>query len=247
VGDTTVQPVALGAPLPRWLALIQAFLVCGIPTQIGIAAVLWLGLDIEPLVNGQITIKFFAILSFLDTALVSMLIYAFLHMSGENSRDVFLGRHAIKSEIWRGLVLVPAFFLAVVTIVIAIRTIVPSLHNVETSPFEAFLGTPTDAAIFLLVVVLAGGIREELQRGFILHRFDQSLGGVRLGLILFSITFGLLHLDQGIDVAVAIGLLGLMWGLLYVMRRSIVAAMTNHACFNAAQVLWAVFARSLGV
>ena len=227
--------------------MLQAFLVCGIPTQVAIAAVLWLGLGVEPLINGQVTLRFFAILSFLDTALVSMLIYVFLLMSGENSRDVLLGRRAISGEIWWGLVLVPAFFLAVVMVVIAIRTIVPSLHNVETSPFEAFLGSPTDAAIFLVVVVLAGGIREELQRGFILHRFEQSLGGVRLGLILFSITFGLLHLDQGIDVAFAIGLLGLMWGLLYVMRRSIVAAMTNHACFNAAQVLWALLARSLGL
>ena len=88
---------------------------------------------------------------------------------------------------------------------------------------------------------------EELQLGFILHRFAQSLGGLRLGLALYSITFGLLLLDQGIDVAIAIGLLGLLWGVLYVTRRSVVASMTNHACFNAAQVVQAVIARSLGL
>ena len=34
-----------------------------------------------------------------------------------------------------------------------------------------------DAAIFALVVMIAGGVREEIQRGFVLHRFEQYLGG----------------------------------------------------------------------
>jgi len=97
-----------------------------------------------------------------------------------------------------------------------------------------------------VVVILAGGVREELQRGFILHRFEQRLGGIRLGLGLYTIVFGLLHFDQGIDVAVAVCLLGLFWGVLYIRRRSVVWAMTNHATFDAAQVIQAAIARSIG-
>jgi membrane protease YdiL (CAAX protease family) len=135
----------------------------------------------------------------------------------------------------------------VVGLVLGLRAVAPGLHNVPTSPLEGFLATPLDAAIFFVVVVLAGGVREELQRAFILHRFDQSLGGVKLGLLIFSVTFGVLHLDQGYDVAIAIGTAGLFWGILYAWRRSAVAPMVNHAGFNAAQVGQVLVARALGL
>ena len=65
-------------------------------------------------------------------------------------------------------------------------------------------------------------------------------------LAIFSATFGILHLDQGIDVAVEIGLLGLLWGVLFVKRRSVVLPMVNHASFNALQVLQGAILRAFG-
>jgi membrane protease YdiL (CAAX protease family) len=123
----------------------------------------------------------------------------------------------------------------------------PSLDTVRTSPIEAFMRTPFEAAIFMVVVVLAGGVREELQRAFILHRFQQRLYGQYLGLVTFGLLFGALHWDQGIDVAIAIGLLGLMWGFFYIRRRSAVMSMANHAAFNAAQVAQHVIAKTFGL
>ena len=146
-----------------------------------------------------------------------------------------------------GLVLVPVVFIVVVSLVAAVRWVAPWLHNVEVSPLEAFMRTPLDAAIFAVVVVLAGGVREELQRGFILHRFGQRLGGMWVGNLIFGLAFGLGHLDQGWDVAVVIGLLGLAWGALYIHRGSVVASMANHAGFNGVQVLQQLLATSLGV
>ena len=51
----------------------------------------------------------------------------------------------------------------------------PSLNNVPVNPFERMMQTPQDAAVFALVVMLAGGVREEVQRGFIVRRFDGRL------------------------------------------------------------------------
>ncbi len=99
--------------------------------------------------------------------------------------------------------------------------------------------------MFIIVVILAGGVREELQRGFILHRFDQRLGGARVGLAIFSLAFGLFHLQQGFDVAIAVGLLGVVWGLVYIRRRSVVIPMVSHAGFDVVQVLQQVLLRSL--
>ncbi len=101
--------------------------------------------------------------------------------------------------------------------------------------------------MFLVVVVLGAGIKEELQRAFILHRFEHYLGGRRVGLAVFSGWFGILHFEQGLDVAASIGLLGLFWGVLYLKRRSAVMSMVNHASFNAAQVVQVMLARALGV
>jgi membrane protease YdiL (CAAX protease family) len=232
--------------MPRWAAIAQVLLVCGIPTQLIAGVVLALGAHVPLLDGNGISFQFIAMVSLVDTALICVLIRVFLAMSGESSSTVFLGTRPIGGEILRGLASLPLVFLAVTGVVLALRTLAPWTHNVKVSPFDAYLRSPLESAIFLVVVVLAGGVREELQRGFILHRFDQRLGSIRLGLVLYTLTFGLLHLDQGMDVAAAVCLMGLFWGLLYVRRRSVVWAMTNHASFDAAQVIQAAIARSMG-
>lgn len=241
------EPAGAALRLPRWMAALQVVLVCGVPTQVVILAALIVGTNVRVFEGAQPTLEFFAISSLLDTAAIALLIKLFLSMSGETSHEVFVGAKPVRAEILRGLLLLPVVFPGVIAIVLLIRSIAPSLHNVPESPLEAFMRSPIETGIFLFVVVLAGGVREELQRAFILHRFEQRLGGMRVGLAIFTLTFGLLHIYEGYDVAVAIGALGLVWGLLYLRRRSAVMAMVNHAGFNAAQVLQAVLARSLSL
>ena len=241
----TAPPLAPHLPaLPRWFAALQVLLVCGVPTQL--LVLVFLFLVGEPLpTDSQIPLELFATLSLLDTALVALLIRLFLILSGETSRDVFLGRRPVFGEAWRGLALLPLVFVAVTGIVYVLRLVMPWLHNVAQSPLEAYMNTPFNAAIFFVVVIIAGGVREELQRGFILHRFEQRLGGARVGLVIFSIAFGSLHLNQGIDVAIAVGSLGLFWGILYIRRGSVVASMVNHGGFDAAQVIQQLVVRAL--
>ena len=87
------------------------------------------------------------------------------------------------------------------------------------------------------VVVVAGGIREEVQRAFLLHRFSQSLGGPLVGLVVASAAFGLGHRLQGNDVAVATGALGFYWGVIYLWRGSAVAPVVSHSGFDLIQLL----------
>jgi membrane protease YdiL (CAAX protease family) len=234
-------------PLDRLMMLGQAIFVSGIPTQLIIFVIVWAGAGIQPLNEGRLNLEFFAMVSLIDTAAIALLIKLFLAYTGETSNDVFLGFRPVKGEALRGLALVPVTFAGVIGVVLLLRTFAPWLHNVERSPLEDLMRTPLEAGIFLVVVVLAGGVREELQRAFILHRFRHYLGGVKLGLVIFSVMFGLLHYDQGWDVSIAIGLLGLLWGILYIRRRSAVMGIVNHACFNAAQVAQVMLARSMGI
>ena len=78
---------------------------------------------------------------------------------------------------------------------------------------------------------------EEIQRAFIILRFDQYLGGGIVGIVVYSAVFGLGHLDQGYAASIAIGCLGAAWGCLYWIRQSAIAPMVSHAAFNLAQLL----------
>ncbi len=149
---------------------------------------------------------------------------------------MFLNQRPIGSEFGFGVLLVPAVFMVVVIVQIVIRLVEPSLHNVEVSPFTSLLTSPAMVAAFIVLVLVAGGIREEFQRAFLLHRFEQYLGGPAVGLIVTSVGFGLGHTLQGLDAAIVTGMLGAFWGTIYLRRRSVVPTVTNHALFNVTQV-----------
>jgi membrane protease YdiL (CAAX protease family) len=229
--------------LPRWVAVVQVLLVCGIPTQLAVFVPIAFFTGVPILAGRQVSIELFALTSLIDTALIAVLIRIFLGVSGETSAEVFLGRRPPVRESALGLAVLPAVFVVVAGIALGLRTLAPWLHTVSENPLEAYMRTPLDAAIFGVVVILAGGVREELQRAFILHRFAQRLGGAWVGLAVFSVFFGALHVTEGIDAAAAIGVLGLFWGLVYIKRGSVLLPMVNHAGFDVLQVLQVVLVR----
>jgi membrane protease YdiL (CAAX protease family) len=235
-------------PLPsRFASAIQVLLCCGqYGTQALIFGVLMLfGLKIGA--DGQPPLTFFAALTLADTALVTFMMYVFLKSSGESFRQVFFGGQRLKQEIKLGLALIPVVLIGAGIMIQAIRFVLPGLHNVKISPFDEYFSTPLRGTVFLIVVIIAGGVREELQRGFLLHRFDQRLGGIWVGQIIFTLFFGFMHAMQGWDAAILTGSLGFLWGYLYIKRRSVAAAMISHAGFNGLQVLGQILIKVMGI
>jgi membrane protease YdiL (CAAX protease family) len=226
------------APRPRRAASLIEVLICsGFPTQLAIIGLLH-AIGLRPTDDpGGLSLLFFSLLAGLDSVLLIGLIFFFLRRRGESPRAVLLGTRPVAHEATLGVVLIPGVFVFVALVVGGLRLIAPWLHTVAENPLGALLDTPFEAVVFGIIVVIAGGLREEIQRAFILHRFEQALGGAALGLALFSVMFGLGHIEQGADVAVTTGALGLFWGLLYLSRRSFVASSVSHAGFNLAQVI----------
>lgn len=223
--------------MQRLGALVEVLLCSGFPSQLLLIAVLSaLGMSFRT-ADGQLSPAFVFTLSLLDAVIVVGLVIFFLLMHRESPREVLIGRRRLGIEVAVGLALLPAVFLLVGLVLALILTYAPGLHNVLRNPLEDMLQNRQDALIFGIVVMVAGGVREEVQRGFILHRFDHYLGGGLAGLIVFSTLFGLGHIDQGIDAAIATGVLGTVWGGVYLARRSIVAPMVSHAGFNLAQLV----------
>jgi membrane protease YdiL (CAAX protease family) len=224
-------------PVERLGALAEIVLCSGFPTQIVLLGLMTgLGMQLQTS-DGTWSPRFVATLSLLDTAFVVGLVFLFLRSHGETGRDVLLGRRPVAREAILGVAFLPVIFIVSVLVLAAILTLAPSLHNVPRNPMEDLMQNPRDAAVFGIVAMIAGGLREEIQRGFILHRFRHYLGGGVVGVIVHSALFGLGHVDQGWDATLAVGVLGAIWGTLYLLRGSIVAPMVSHALFNLTQLL----------
>jgi membrane protease YdiL (CAAX protease family) len=136
-----------------------------------------------------------------------------------------------------GVLMVPLVFVLVVAVQLTLRAAAPWLQNLDTNPLEQLAGTPGETAAFALVGSVAGGLREELQRAFLLRRFDRHLGGPAVGVVVLSVAFGLGHLVQGWDAAVGTGVLGAFWAVVYLRRHSTVAPIVSHAGFNTLGIL----------
>jgi membrane protease YdiL (CAAX protease family) len=167
----------------------------------------------------------------------------FLHAHGESVREVIVGPPRVADEMVAGIPLILAALGIAIVVLFAIQHLAPYLHTVEKNPLQALLRSPRDAWLFALVVVVAGGVREEIQRAFLLRRFDQWLGGGGVGVIVTSAAFGAGHLLQGIDAAIATGLLGAFWGVVYLRRRSAIAPIVSHSGFDLLQIVQFLFVR----
>ena len=239
--DPQAQPAApAGAREPgpgRAAALFEVCLCSGFPTQLAVAAGLVLtGVAAAGGGSGALSLEYVVALSLADTVLLVGLIGFLLRRHGERPAAVFLGGRPQLPELRLGLLLVPAILVSATAALWLLHALWPALANVPDNPIEALIRSPRDALILLFVAVVAGGVREEVQRAFILRRFEQRLGGGWLGLAVFSIAFGLGHYVQGWDAAVVTALLGALWGALFLLRRSVVAAMVSHAGFNAIEI-----------
>jgi membrane protease YdiL (CAAX protease family) len=209
----------------------------GFPTQLALGALL-AAVGLRPFgADGQLSMAYLAVLMPADMLLLLALVAWRIRAGGERLSDVLLGSRDWVRESWLGAGLVPAVFGGVVVVMLALRTMWPALHNVDANPFEALVRSRADAFVLAVLVITTGGLKEEVQRAFVLHRFDQHLGGAPLGLAIYSLVFGTGHIIQGYDVAIVTALLGLAWGLVFLWRRSVVAPAISHAGFNAAQVL----------
>ena len=229
----------------RILAVLEVLLCSGVPTQLALQQLLsMLGFPLQG-ADGQLNAVGVFALALADTVVLLTLITVLLHAHCEHIRDLALARRPVAREVALGVLLVPVLFIGVGITVLTVRRLLPWTHNVESNPFVRLMRTPTEAGLLAVVAMIAGGLREEVQRAFLLHRFETSLGGAALGLVIISVAFGLGHIPQGWDAVIATGLLGFTWGLLYLRRRSIVAPVVSHAGYNAAQILQSVAVQSL--
>jgi len=227
----------------RMMAIFEIVLCSSVPTQLVIGYVLSLGGWSPTTPSGALSLPYVMTLSLVDTLLLIVLMVALLHAHGEDATSLWIGQRSVRREALFGIAIIPGIFLFVVVLLNALRILFPGLHNVPTNPLEALAGNSAEEAVmFGLLAIVAGGIREELQRAFLLHRFEQHLGGAKVGVVVLSTAFGLGHYVQGWDAVITTAALGALWAVLYLDRRSSVAPVMSHAGFNSLEILRVVLA-----
>jgi membrane protease YdiL (CAAX protease family) len=172
----------------------------------------------------------------LEASITLLLILLVLRMHGEHLRDFGLRSDRWVSHAAVGLALVPVLFLANALIAGAFRLFLPK-YFLDHNPLIDMVKTRRDLLFFLCSALYAGGFKEELQRAFILTRFREHLGGVGAGLVIWSLVFGAGHYVQGLQGIVVASVYGMLFGILYIIRGSLVAPIVAHAVYDVLALL----------
>src|SRR5688500_12761542 len=160
------------------LVAVGEMVVCsGFPTQILLAILVRSAGVPDVASDGQISLPFVALVSLADTALLIWLMLWFLQSGGQTGTSLWLGNRPILPEIVRGVLLTPLILAGVGLLLLAIQQWAPQLRTVPVNPLEVLARRgPMDAAILAVVAVIAGAVREELQRAFLVDRFERHVG-----------------------------------------------------------------------
>jgi membrane protease YdiL (CAAX protease family) len=236
--DSSPQPPDSDQPttVARLVAIVEVLICSDFPTQLAIGST-FNAFGFGAFGAGRrLQVGYVVGLSLVDSLVLIGLVLLFLHAHGERPRDVILGRRRVPDEAAFGVALILAALGIVAAVILGVQRFAPSLHTVERNPLQDLLRSPRDTWLFALVVLVAGGVREEIQRAFLIHRFEEWLGGGAVGVVVTSTAFGFGHLLQGADAAIATGLLGAFWSIVYLRRRSAVAPMVSHAGFDLVQI-----------
>jgi uncharacterized protein len=173
----------------------------------------------------------------LEATISLVIIVVVLRSHGESVADLGLRPRNLLSHAAVGILVVPMLFLVNGVVALMFRRYFPSLL-MDRNPLLDSIRSGGDLFLLNAAALYAGGLKEELQRAFILNRFSRHLGGAGIGLVLWSVAFGVGHYLQGIPGVVAATVFGFFFGLLYLARRNLAAPIVAHAVYDTL-ALWA--------
>ncbi len=165
-----------------------------------------------------------------EATLTLLLVGLLLWWRGEGLTHLGWGAGRASVEVRAGLVALPVLFAATFAVGLTFRALLPG-YVTHVNPLLELVRDRGDLILLWMTSIYVGGVKEEIQRAFVLNRFHH-LGGPWFGLILWSLFFGLGHLVQGPDNAVAAGILGVLFGILYLRRKSLTAPIVAHALYD---------------
>jgi membrane protease YdiL (CAAX protease family) len=180
----------------------------------------------------------FALKISIGKCLMLAAIYVLLRLGGERFAQLGLSREAWPRHLAIGIGIGVAMFCL---FNVGLASILGGLFpRAGTGPSVMdYFRNPSHLWLWLPIGIFGGGVVEELERIFVLTRFEQWKGraGLVVGVILSSAMFGFGHLYQGLGGAIATGLSGALLAMVYLRRRSALEAIAAHALSDVLAIL----------
>lgn len=214
----------------RVAAFLEVLLVALFGSLLTLA--LFQAVGVNPIANARSVVAFMVS----ESVFTLLVVVLMLRFRGQRVSDLGISRVGWANELGLGFLVLPVLFGSTVVVGLFFHRFFPQLVQAD-NPLLDLVRSPLDLVLFMLSSVWVGGVKEEVQRAFILNRFGRYLGGVWLGLIVWSTFFGVMHGLQGIDKAASAGVLGLLFGLIYIWRRSLIAPVASHALYDITTLL----------
>jgi hypothetical protein len=142
-------------PIERAAAVLEVIVCSGFPTQIAVITVLSMfGMKVR-LANGGLSPPFVFTLTLADTVLLVALVVFFMRSHHESVMEELLGPRSRPRELLFGILLIPASFFVVVSVLLVVQLVMPALRNVPHNPLQDLARNRVDAVIFAFVVMIA--------------------------------------------------------------------------------------------
>jgi len=225
------------SPWPaRMQAVLEIMLVSGIVSSLLVALVFTaiFGRSRQGLL--EMGAEFLVAYILLESAVTFLILWILMRSRRETLSELGLRRERWKTHVLPGILAAPCLLVVSGAAGMFFRLFLPK-YALEKNPLMEMIHSPQQLALFIIVGIIAGGIKEELQRAFILRRFRHHLGGVRVGLVVWSLAFGVGHYTQGAQGMCAAAILGFIFGILYLVRGNLILPITAHAVYNTLSLL----------
>lgn len=171
--------------------------------------------------------------------IVFTVLFLFLRLEGDSFGSLGFTTQNLLKQIGMALAFGAGIWIAVhIIFQPIIKILLPEAPAQAGTDMTIFMKDLVSVGIWMPIIVI-GTFVEELERIFMLTRFEKWLGknGIYIALILSSVAFGIGHLYQGLNTAIGTGLGGLLYGLVYLRKRSAWEAVLAHAFFDIISII----------
>jgi uncharacterized protein len=161
-----------------------------------------------------------------DLALVSLVMF-FLWRNGESISLVGWKREGWVKEVLIGIALFPLFFFILGAVAYLLQGIGFNIPPTGEQKFLAAVSISQMALAFLLVVTVAI-VEETIFRGYLLLRFVHITRSGTWAVIVSAVIFSLGHGYEGSAGVGTVGIMGMVFAVIYLWRGNIIAPVVIH-------------------
>ena len=177
--------------------------------------------------------------SFITAILVIVCVTLLLWLSKEKYSDLGFEKDNLWKHVRNGCLFGVIIFILDTFLISPILDAVLPATSAQGIDMAKLFSNTSYVIIFLFIGLFKGGFSEELWRVFILTRFEKVFGkpGLIIALIFSSIIFGIGHLYQGLSGLISIAIIGFLYALVYLRKRSALEAVLAHSTENIISII----------